>query len=101
MTADPIELRVYTGDNGSFNLYIDENTNYNYEHGGFSTIPFHWDESTQTLTIGKREGTFAGMLQDRTFNVVFVDSSRGTSGKVSKKIDKVIHYTGEEVRIKK
>ena len=99
--ADPIELRVYTGDNGSYNLYEDENTNYNYEHGAFSNIPFHWDENSQTLTIGKRQGTFSGMLQDRTFNVVFVDSSHGIGGEVSKKIDKVIQYTGEEVMVKK
>lgn len=28
--ADPIELGVYMGDNGSFNLYEDEHINYNY-----------------------------------------------------------------------
>jgi len=53
------------------------------------------------LTIGKRQGTFAGMLQGRTFNVVFLDPSHGTGDEVSKKIDKVIHYTGEEVSVKK
>ena len=41
------------------------------------------------------------MLQDRTFNVVFVDGSHGIGGEVSKKIDKVIHYTGEELMVKK
>jgi len=41
------------------------------------------------------------MSQNRTFNVVFVDTSHRTGGEVSKKIDKVIHYAGEEVRIKK
>lgn len=53
------------------------------------------------LTIGKCKGTFPGMLQDWTFNVVFVDTSHGTGGEESKKIDKVIQYTGEEVKVKK
>lgn len=97
--ADPIELRVYTGDNGSFNLYEDENTNYNYEKGAFSTILFHWNESSQTLTIGERKGTFPGMLQDRTINVVFVGKSHGNGVAVSQKIDKTILYSGKEVMI--
>ncbi len=31
--ADPIELRVYRGANGTFTLYEDEGDNYNYERG--------------------------------------------------------------------
>ncbi|MDQ2863214.1 MAG: DUF5110 domain-containing protein, partial [Bacteroidota bacterium] len=77
----------------------DEDTNYNYEKGAFSTIPFHWDESSQTLTIGERKGTFPGMLQNRTFNVVFVDKSHGNGVSASQKIDKTILYTDKEVRI--
>ena len=37
--ADPIELRVYRGADGTFPLYEDEGDNYNYEKGGFATIP--------------------------------------------------------------
>ena len=37
--ADPIELRVYPGADGSFTLYEDENDNYNYEKGVYATIP--------------------------------------------------------------
>jgi alpha-D-xyloside xylohydrolase len=29
---------------------------YDYEHGAYTTIPFHWDDATKTLTIGKRNG---------------------------------------------
>ena len=31
--ADPIELRVYRGADGTFTLYEDENDGYNYEKG--------------------------------------------------------------------
>ena len=37
--ADEITLHVYTGADGSFSLYEDEGTNYNYEKGAFSIIP--------------------------------------------------------------
>src|SRR5581483_9447722 len=57
-SADPIELRVYPGANGSFTLYEDEGDNYNYESGARATIPFTWDEATQQLTIGQRSGSF-------------------------------------------
>ncbi len=36
--ADPIELRIYPGADGSFTLYEDENDNYNYEKGVYATI---------------------------------------------------------------
>jgi alpha-D-xyloside xylohydrolase len=36
--ADPIRLFVYTGGDGSFTLYEDENVNYNYEQGKFAII---------------------------------------------------------------
>jgi alpha-D-xyloside xylohydrolase len=99
--ADPIELRIYTGDNGSFNLYEDENENYNYEKGAYSNIPFTWNDSLQTLTIGDRKGSFPGMLQSRTFHIVFVDSAHGNGEAESKKIDKTIVYDGKQVIYKK
>jgi alpha-D-xyloside xylohydrolase len=43
--ADPIELRVYTGADGDFTLYEDENDNYNYEKGAYATIPIHWNDA--------------------------------------------------------
>jgi alpha-D-xyloside xylohydrolase len=53
----PIELRIYPGTDGSFTLYEDENDNYNYEKGIFSTIvTFSWNDAKRQLTIGKRQG---------------------------------------------
>jgi alpha-D-xyloside xylohydrolase len=92
--ADPIELRVYTGESGSFNLYEDEGDGYAYEKGVYATIPIFWNETSQTLTIGDRRGSFPGMLENRTFNVVFVTTGRGTGGAVSATIDKTIPYEG-------
>ena len=67
--ADPIELRVYRGADGSFTLYDDEGDNYNYEKGVYATIPFTWNDEQQTLTIGPRRGQYPGMLTTRTFRI--------------------------------
>ena len=75
---DTIELRVYQGANGQFTLYEDEGENYNYETGSHATIPITFNNSTRTLCIGARSGSFTGMLSSRRFNVVYVSSGHGT-----------------------
>ena len=76
--ADPIEIRVYPGSDGSFTLYEDEGDSYRYEKGVCSTIPFTWDNAKKTLSIGARRGEFPGMLRKRTFRVVLVAPGKGT-----------------------
>jgi alpha-D-xyloside xylohydrolase len=68
--ADSITLYVYKGKNGSFDLYEDEGTNYNYEKGFHSSIPFTYNEANGVLTIGERKGAFNGMLKNRKFVIV-------------------------------
>ncbi len=97
--ADPIELRIYKGANGSFTLYEDENDSYNYEKGIYSTIPISWDEAMQRLTIGDRQGSFPGMLQSRSFHVVFVGENHGTGIEPSERADKTVSYSGKQVVI--
>jgi alpha-D-xyloside xylohydrolase len=97
--VDPIELRVYRGADGAFTLYEDEGDNYNYEKGVHATILLRWDEKSQTLTIGKREGKFPGMLQERTFHIVFVSPGHGVGVGTEASPDAVVHYTGKAVKI--
>ena len=94
--ADPIELRIYPGADGSFTLYEDENDNYNYEKGIYATIDFKWDNSKKTLTISDRKGEFPGMLQERTFNIVIVGENNGTGIDISKPL-KTIEYVGTQI----
>jgi len=94
--ADPLEIRVYPGANGEFQLYEDENDNYNYEKGAFATITFRWDDATRKLTIDKRKGTFKGMIEKRSFQITVVGKSKGTGLEINKTPDKSIQYTGEE-----
>jgi alpha-D-xyloside xylohydrolase len=93
--AGPIELRIYPGASGSFTLYEDENDNYDYEKGVYSTIGFYWDDAKRQLTIDARKGEFPGMLKTRSFHVVIVGKSHGTGVEVTGNPDKAISYKGE------
>ena len=98
--ADPIELRIYDGADGNFVLYEDENDNYNYEKGAHATIAIHWDDATDTLTLGDRQGSFPGMLQSRTFKIVHVREDFGVGMDFTGKPDSVIQYSGKLTRQK-
>jgi alpha-D-xyloside xylohydrolase len=96
---DPIELRVYRGADGQFTLYEDENDNYNYEKGKYATIPFSWNDATHTLTIGERNGEFPGMLQERTFRIVFAGEHHGAGIGAEENADKLVHYAGQKITV--
>jgi alpha-D-xyloside xylohydrolase len=97
--ADPIELRIYRGADGAFTLYEDENDNYNYEKGAYATIPLHWDDAGHTLTVGDRKGQFPGMLESRSFRVVFVSENHGVGVSPADEVDKVVQYSGKQVTV--
>lgn len=93
--ADPIEIRIYPGADGTFTLYEDENDSYSYESGAYSTIQFDWNDKSSMLTVGERTGKYPGMLENRTFRVVLVRSGHGTGGELTENADNVISYSGK------
>jgi len=97
---DALEIRVYPGADGEFVLFEDEFDNYNYEKGVYSTIAFHWDDAKKELTIGKRKGSFPGMLEERRFKIVKVSPEADTGVDTVDKYDKVITYHGKKIEIK-
>jgi alpha-D-xyloside xylohydrolase len=96
---DKLEIRVYEGANGQFTLYEDENDNYNYEKGVFSTITFTWNDSKKTLTINDRKGSFPGMLAERKFKIVMVSKNEGGEVEIADKNEKTVTYSGRKVVI--
>jgi alpha-D-xyloside xylohydrolase len=88
---DPIELRIYPGKDATFTLYEDEGTNYNYEKGQFSTIVLKWDNRRGQLEIGKRDGSFPGMLTERTFSVHLAGTSAAP---------RTVTYRGDAIVVK-
>jgi len=89
---DNLEIRVYPGANGEFSLYEDENDNYNYEKGVYSTIAFTWNDAKKLLTINDCKGSFPGMLTTRKFNIVVIADG--------KNVAKVLTYSGKKVIVK-
>ena len=94
--TDPIELRLYTGADGSFTIYEDEGDTYNYEKGTFATIPIRWENKSSMLTVGDRTGSFPGMLQQRTFHVVVVRPGHGTGIEPTSEPERSIRYDGKQ-----
>ena len=85
---DNLTLKIYPGANGSFTLYEDEFDNYNYEKGAYTEIPMTWNDKARKLTIGKRNGSYEGMLNERTFTIVTPDGK-----------EKSVKYTGKRVSV--
>jgi len=95
-----LEIRIYPGADGEFTLYEDENDNYDYEKGVYSTITFTWDDAKKELTINDRKGSFPGMLNERKFNIVVVGKNKGIGITPVEIFDKVVTYKGEKVKVK-
>jgi alpha-D-xyloside xylohydrolase len=97
---DNLEIRIYPGADGKFILYEDENDNYNYEKGIYSTITFTWDDAKKVLTIDDRNGSFPEMLIERKFSIVKVSGNNGIGMDAVKKYDKVVTYDGKKILVK-
>ena len=100
-TNGAIELRVYPGADGSFSLYEDENDNFNHEKGSCTTIPIRWDEKKNTLIIDDRHGKFPGMLEHRTFHVIWVGDHHGVGLEPENRVDATVSYNGKRIAIKR
>lgn len=93
---DNLEIRIYPGADGEFTLYEDENDNYNYEKGAYSTIKFKWNEMTRTLTIENRAGSFPGMIKSRKFRLTLIGNNN-RPGNPQTKQSKIILYNGNSI----
>ena len=92
-----IHLYIYSGADGSFELYEDEGVNYNYEKGKSSKILFQWNDASRTLTIGARRGSFDGMLKQRRFQVVVVKD--GTPLNLDNPQGTMVEYKGKQLTV--
>ena len=96
-----IDLYVYAGKDGSYTLYEDEGTNYNYEKGKYAVIDFKYDDARKQVSIGARKGSFDGMLQKRRFNIILVDQKKKQGVNLAKSPKgKVVKYSGQAITVK-
>ena len=98
--AELINLYVYAGKNGSFQLYEDEGVNYNYEKGKYATIDITYDDASKTVKFGARKGQFNGMLKNRRFNVVLITKDAPQPLNLENPNGKMVQYDGKEVSVR-
>lgn len=87
-----LTIKVYTGKDGTFTLYEDEGTNYDYERGAYSKVTFNYNEASQTLTIGERTGEYKDMPLKRKFTIEWISKDGRTSS--------VVEYKGGKLEVK-
>ena len=97
--AELINLYVYAGQDGQFQLYEDEGTNYNYEKGKYATIDIRYNDAARSVTFSARQGQFPGMLQQRRFNVVLITKDAARPLNLDNPEGKLVQYNGKAVTI--
>ncbi|HWU81288.1 MAG TPA: TIM-barrel domain-containing protein [Caulobacter sp.] len=95
----PYEIRIYPGADARFTIYEDDNETYAYEKGQRATYDLTWNDKARTLTVGPRQGSFPGMIQQRQLNLVLVTPSQG-AGPRSASADRQILYDGKPKVVK-
>ena len=97
--AELINLYVYAGQDGKFQLYEDEGTNYNYEKGKYATIDIEYDDEDHTVSFSARKGNFPGMLKNRRFNVVLITKDAPKPLDLNNPQGKLVTYNGKAVKV--
>jgi len=95
---DPIEVRIYSGADGSFNLFEDDGVTG--DRTANTMINFSWSDSDRKLTVGDRTGAgFTGMLESRKLKVVLVGIGKGAGVDEVEESDAdvVVDYNGSEI----
>ena len=97
-STNTLDIRIYPGADGYFELYEDEGDNYNYEKGKFTIIPFRWNDRTKTLTIENVKGDFYGNPKKRIFNFEIIDNIDGFG--ISQDVIKTqVVYSGKRLQL--
>ena len=97
--ADPLEIRLCPGADGQFEIYEDSGDGYGYEKGEHAIIPISWTDKTRTLTFGARQGSFPGMLKQRTIRIAIVRPGHGIGPAAEANPDATFRYDGSETKL--
>jgi hypothetical protein len=70
----PLNLKIYSGDSGSFTLYSDAGEGSGYAQGQYAQTPITYQEGGSShVTIGADAGHYPGQLSGRSYVVDLVD----------------------------
>ncbi|MEO7246986.1 MAG: DUF5110 domain-containing protein, partial [Novosphingobium sp.] len=95
----PIVLNVFTGADGSFELYEDDGTSMAYQAGKFTRTPIRWDEAAGVLTIGARQGSYDGAPAKRAISVRFHSPNTAVTPDFAENSEYQVLYTGQSVSL--
>ena len=95
----PVTLLVFTGADGSFELYEDDGVTYGYEKGQFSRIPLRYDAAKGALVIGARIGSYTGVVEQRKFHVRWIKEGGKPAADLDARPDATVDYNGAEVTV--
>ena len=98
-SADPLEIRIYSGRDADFAFYEDQGDGYSYESGQRATIPMHWDDHRQILIVGAANGNFPSMPKQLTLRIVRVHSGHGVGVAPEQNADRVVEYGGRRIAV--
>jgi alpha-glucosidase/alpha-D-xyloside xylohydrolase len=55
--ADPLQLTIYPGANGAFELYDDDGESFAHKRGEFTRLAMRWNDGTRRLSISLTRGS--------------------------------------------
>jgi alpha-D-xyloside xylohydrolase len=65
----PLELLIYPGQDGEFELYEDDGETYRCEQGEYATLRLRWQDQNRRLVLEERAGAYPAMPLTRRFRV--------------------------------
>jgi alpha-glucosidase (family GH31 glycosyl hydrolase) len=74
---DPLEIVVYSGADGSYELYEDDGISLGYQRGEYTITQFNWDDAAQTMHVSGRSTMFQG--RTREIDLVIMPSGKRES----------------------
>ncbi|MBK9391195.1 MAG: glycoside hydrolase family 31 protein [Bacteroidetes bacterium] len=96
---EDLEVRVYSGGSGCFEVYQDENDNYNYEKGFFSTFTVNWESESNILSLSQQKGNYTGSQPGKKINIVMVKENQSLSEQPVAEPDYTLIYYGEAISL--
>jgi alpha-D-xyloside xylohydrolase len=78
-SVQPLELRVFPGKDGAFELYDDAGDGYGYRDGRYATVALAWDDARRELQVGARRGDFPGMRKTVSLRITCAVTAEAAS----------------------
>ena len=95
----PLSVSIYPGADGSFLLYEDDGTSFNYRHGDWMGIEMGWNDAERSLTLNLAPGSrmLPPLRRDLEINTN-LETNRNLETKPTKNMRAVI-FDGNPIKL--